>query len=117
MRRRFRYFFCSVRFPGDREERSEGAVGSPLAPCRVVPCRTLLPLAVVGPKGLVAGGVRVQELEGVLGDVLLHQQLVVADDVGQRQGCQLGRGVGNHCPESGGPCGVGGRWSQLPGQA
>lgn len=111
MRRRFRYFWDSVSVPGDKEG-GQGVAGCDIpgraTPCQAVPGRTLLPLAVVGTESLVAGSVGVQVLEGVLGNVLLHHHLVVADDVGQRQRHQLRGRVGIHGVESGGSCGVGG---------
>lgn len=110
MRRWFRYSFFLVRIPGGREGSWEGAVGAPPPP--PVPCcaaahHTLLPLAVVGPKGFVTGHIGVEEEQWVLGDVLLCQQLVITDDVGQRQRCQLGCGVGDDGTEGGGSYGVG----------
>lgn len=95
--------------PWGQESSWKGAVGA--APQAVPRCtrRTLVPLAVVGPEGFVTGDVRVEEEQRVLGDVLLRQQLVITDDVGQRQRRQLGCGVGDDSTEGGGSYGGGGR--------
>lgn len=42
-------------------------------------------LLVVAPESLIPGDPRVEEAQWVLGYVLLCEQLVVADDLGQRE--------------------------------
>lgn len=57
---------------------------------------TLTFLLVVAPKSFIPGDSGVEEAQWVLGYVLFSEQLVVANDFGQREGLQHFLGEGLH---------------------